>query len=213
MKLLTLLISLGFLFSFETLFAHPVSYKGAVGLMSYNTPEMNEVLLTYSLNSRVALAGFYLKDAKSEFYIPRVNLLAKRWNNNDSQGNIYLSLGSGHEKFNSKKYSTQLVEFVSDWEDRKYYVYFDHLYLKRENQDNHLLMSQHYNHSKLRIGTAPYLADYSDLNIWLILQGEKHLDENQIELTQFLRFYMKNVLWEVGARADGGWAFNYMVHF
>lgn len=197
----------------SSLWAHPTSYKGALGLMSYNTPEMNEILLTYSLEHNFAVAATYLRDSKSEFYIPRLNYLAKRWNNEDSQGNLYLSAGAGVEKFDSKSHGVKLAELVADWESRKYYVYFDHLYLDRENDENVLLPNKFYNHSRLRVGTAPFLADYSDLNIWLILQGEKHLDEDQIEMTQFLRFYMKNVLWEVGARFDGGWAFNYMVHF
>lgn len=193
--------------------AHPVSYKGAVGLMSYNTAEMNEILLTYSWNPHFALSGTYLRDSKSEFYIPRVNFLLKRWNNEESQGNVYFSGGAGYEKFSLKNYGVSLVEFVADWESRKYYIYFDHLYLNRANRDNSLLPDRDYNHSKLRIGTAPFLADYNDLNVWLILQAERHLDESNIEMTQFLRFYIKNTLWEIGARFDGGWGFNYMVHF
>jgi len=193
--------------------AHPVSYKGAVGLMSYNTPEMNEMLLTYSFTSRFAAAATYLRDSKSEFYIPRVNFLLNRWNNEDSQGNVYLSVGTGYEKFSSKTYNVSLAELVADWESRKYYIYFDHLYLNRSNDINISLPDRNYNHSKLRLGTAPFLADYNDLNVWLILQGEKHLDQSNIELTQFLRFYMKNTLWEIGAGFNGGWAFNYMVHF
>jgi hypothetical protein len=193
--------------------AHPVSYKEAVGLMSYNTPQMNEVLLTYSFTPQFALAATYLRDSKSEFFIPRANFLLKRWNKEDSQANIYLSGGAGYEKFGSRTYDARLGEVVADWESRKYYVYFDHLFINRDNQDNTLLPEKEYNHSKLRVGTAPFLADYEDLNVWLILQGEKHLNKPQIEMTQFLRFYMKNTLWEVGARFDGGWAFNYMVHF
>ena len=60
---------------------------------------------------------------------------------------------------------------------------------------------------------APFLADYTDLNVWFILQAEKQAGQKQIELTQFLRFYMKNTLWEVGAGFNGDWAFNYMIHF
>lgn len=193
--------------------AHPTSYKEAIGLMSYNTPKMSEVLLTYSLEHNFAIATTYLRDSNSEFYIPRLNYLAKRWNNDSSQGNLYLSAGAGIEKFNSKNYGVRLAEVVADWENRKYYIYFDHLYLKRDNESNPLLTHKDYNHSKLRIGTAPFLADYEDLNIWLILQGERHLDEQQVEMTQFLRFYIKNTLWEIGAGFDGGWAFNYMIHF
>jgi hypothetical protein len=193
--------------------AHPTSYKGAVGLMSYNTQKMNEVLLTYSVEHNFAIAVTYLKDSRSEFYIPRLNFLAKRWNNDSSQGNLYLSAGSGVEKFNSENYAVRLAEVVADWESREYYVYLDHTYLSRENETNSALVQKDYNHSKFRLGTAPFLADYDDLNVWLIIQAEKHLDEKHIELTQFLRFYRKNTLWEIGAGFNGGWAFNYMIHF
>lgn len=210
MKLLILNISI---FLSLQAWAHPTSYKGAVGLMSYNTPQMNEILLTYSLSHNFAIAATYLRDSKSEFYIPRVNFLAKRWNNEDSQGNIYLSAGAGQEKFESKIYGVRLAELIMDWESRKYYVYFEHLYLNRNNDNNVSLPEKAYNHLKFRVGTAPFLADYEDLNVWLILQAEKHLNQEQIEMTQFLRFYVKNTLWEVGAGFNGSWAFNYMIHF
>jgi hypothetical protein len=201
------------LFGQLTAWSHPTSYKDAIGLMSYNTPDMTEILLTYSISHKFAVATTYLRDSKSEFYIPRLNFLVQRWNNDDSQGNIYFSAGAGYEKFDSENRSVRLAELVMDWESRKYYVYMDHLYLNRDNEKNLLLKGTEYNHTKFRLGTAPFLADYNDLNVWFIIQAEKHLNEKQIEMTQFLRFYIKNTLWEVGARFDGGWAFNYMIHF
>ncbi len=211
MKITTLLLFASLITSLAV--AHPTSYKGATGLMSYNTPEMNEILLTYSLQHNFAVAAFYLRDSNSEFYVPRLNYLVKRWNNESSQGNLYLSAGAGVEKYNSEKYGVRLAELVADWESREYYIYLDHIYLNRDNELNPNLVQKNYNHTKFRVGTAPFLADYEDLNIWLIMQAEKHLDEKQIELTQFLRFYVKNSLWEVGAGFNGNWAFNYMIHF
>lgn len=200
------------LLSASAAIAHPVSYKGAFGVMSYNSAAMNEVLLTYSFSHRFALATTYLRESKSEFYIPRANFLVNRWNNEDSQGNFYLSAGSGIEKFNSTNYGVRLAEIVADWESRKYYTYFEHLYMKRGNDQNPLWLQQDDNHTKVRLGIAPFLADYEDLNVWFIAQLTKHNDE-QIQTTQFLRFYMKNVLWEVGAGFDGSFAFNFMIHF
>lgn len=191
--------------------AHPVSYKGATGIMSYNDPQMNEILLTYSFNYNFAIAHTYLKEKKSEFFIPRLNLLAQRWNNDDSQGNLYLSLGSGIEKYNLNNSNVGLAEVIADWESRKYYTYLEHLYLSRQNKDNLLWTEQDDNHTKLRLGFAPYLADYNDLNIWFIAQFTKHNSEN-ITTTQFFRFYIKNVLWEIGADLNGGFAFNLMLH-
>ena len=191
--------------------AHPVSYRDAIGIMSYNSPKMNEILLTYSLTPKFAAATTFLNDSQSEFYIPRANFLLKRWNNDDSQANIYLSGGVGSEKFNSTSYGVRLGEFVADWENRKYYTYFEHLYLNRDNDQSNLLPSKNYNHSKVRVGFAPFLSDYNELNVWFILQTEKHNNE-PLQTTQFLRFFMKNVLWEVGAGFDGSTAFNLMIH-
>jgi hypothetical protein len=142
--------------------AHPVTYKDGVSLVSNNASEMNEILLTYSFTSNFALAGTYLRDSTSEFYIPRFNLLLKRWNNENSQGNIYLSAGSGIEKYATKNYAVNLFEFSADWESRKYYLDFDHLYLSRSHNKNILIPDQHYNFTKIRAGTAPFLADYTD---------------------------------------------------
>jgi hypothetical protein len=192
--------------------AHPVSYQDGWGFMSYNSPDMTEILATYSFSPRVAIGHTYLRDSKSEFYIPRANFLIKRWNETDSQANFYLSVGSGIEKFGSEVSSAHLGEVVLDWESRKYYTYLEHLFVKRDNVQNLALRTQDYNHTKLRLGFAPYLADYEDLNIWFISQFEKHNDEEQIEAKQFLRFYHRNVLWEIGAGFDGSVAFNFMIH-
>lgn len=207
MRIITLLL---FFTSLKAI-AHPVSYKDAVGIMSYNNSQMNEILMTYSLSHRLALGHTYIREKKSEFYIPRVNWLAKRWNNDDSQGNLYLSAGSGVEKYNNSTSNVRLAEVIADWESRKYYTYLEHLYLLRDNKDNPIWTEKNDNHTKLRLGFAPFLADYSDLNIWFIAQVTKHNTEN-IETTQFMRFYMKNVLWEVGADFNGGFAFNFMIH-
>jgi hypothetical protein len=192
--------------------AHPVSYQDNIGIMSYNSQKMNDLLLTYSLTPRFAVAHTYIRDSKSEFYIPRANFLLKRWNETDSQANIYFSFGSGIEKFNSINSSAHLGELVLDWETRKYYTSLTHLYLRRDNQTNTALPLQDYNYTKARLGFAPFLADYEDLNVWFISQFEKRNDEAQIETMQFLRFYRKNVLWEIGAGFDGSLAFNFMIH-
>ena len=92
------------------------------------------------------------------------------------------------------------------------YVYFEHLYLKRDNTSNLAIATQDYNHSKFRLGFASFLGDYTDLNVWLVAQFETHNDQQPIEATQVLRFYIKNILWEVGAGFDGTLKFNFMIH-
>lgn len=211
MNLRTIALLVGVFLGAAPALAHPVSFQGGVGLMSYNSKNMTEILATYSVTSRFALAHTYFRQSDSEFYIPRANLLVKRWNNTDSQGNIYLSAGSGVENYNSNLTSTHLGEAVLDWESREFYVYLSHLYLRRDNTQNIELPSQDFNFTNLRLGFAPFLADYEDLNVWLIVQFQR-VNEMNTKTTQFIRFYRKNVLWEVGAGFDGSVAFNFMIH-
>jgi hypothetical protein len=196
----------------SAVYSHPVSYQGGIGIMSYNSPRMNEVLLTYSVKPWFAIAHTYLRDSDSEFYVSRLNFLLQRWNEEDSQANIYLSAGSGVEKVGEKSKPAHLGEIVADWESRKYYSYLEHLYLRRAEQENTVIEGRNYNHTKARFGFAPFLADYDELNIWFIGQFEKSNNEDKIATTQFLRFYRKNVLWEIGGGFDGTFAFNFMIH-
>lgn len=205
-------VLLGVLFLFGgQAWSHPVSYKGAVSLMSYNTSQMNELLLNYSLNHRVAVGGMYLQADKSELYLARANSLVKRWNNEDSQGNFYVSAGAGAEKYNSDVYGVRMLEVAADWESRKYYTTFEHLYLSRDNRSNPLWSQRDDHRTKVRLGFAPFLADYTDLNIWFITEFSKQNDK-PIGTTQLLRFYIRNVLWEIGSDFGGGYTFNFMIH-
>lgn len=182
--------------------------------MAGYSEKMSDLLLTYSLSHEMALGVNYLKEAKSEFYVPRINFLLQRWNYEDSQANIYLSLGTGYEKFENKNYSVNLGELVLDWETRKYYTYFQQTYLNRQNNQNSLLANLNYSRSKLRLGVAPYLADFKDLSSWVIAQIDTNtLNTNEVEMSQFLRFYYRNVLWEIGSNLDGKIKFNFMIHY
>jgi hypothetical protein len=219
MKLSNILYTLSFFAFSQILFGHPVNFKGSVGVMSYNSAAMNELSLSYSFTSRLALAGFFLREDDSEFYLVRGNILAKRWNNEKSQGNIYLGLGTGTENYHDRSFSAHMGEIVADWESRKYYILAKHLALKRDvgRADNRPQDDSH--HSSLRLGFAPFLADYKDLNIWLIAQFDQHnlrFDQFEeglpIEVTPYLRFYSRNVLWELGSSLNGSMKFNFMVH-
>lgn len=192
--------------------SHPVAFQGSTSVLSFNSKKMNELMLGYSFSPRLAVAATYLRDteSKSEFYIPRVNFLMKRWNREGSQGNIYITAGSGVEKQNSIFTGAHTGQLIADWESRTYYVSAEHTYIRRGYK--HPTESQDYNHSKVRAGFAPFKGDYNDLNIWFITQFDRHQDEDQIDATQFLRFYLKNVLWEIGASFDGSLAFNFMLH-
>lgn len=190
--------------------AHPVSFQGAVSLMSYNKEKENELLLTYSFTRWMAAGLTYLKMDDTEFAIPRINFLAQRWNNEDSQGNIYISAGYGTDRSYDEQKGVALGSIEADWESRKYYTSLQ--YSKYFRQDSDAIKRTDFEHIKARAGVAPYLAEFNDINAWLIVQLDKRNDE-AVQTTQFVRLFYKNILIEMGATIGGGWAFNYMVHF
>ncbi|MGE5085758.1 MAG: hypothetical protein ACM3MG_05610 [Bacillota bacterium] len=208
MKQLFIFISVAILTA--TGYAHPVSYQGATSLMSYNKENQNEILLTYSFKSYMAGGFYYFKDGQTEFTLPRLNYLAKRWNNEDSQGNIYLSGGYGYERSFAETTGAGFGAVDVDWESRKYYTAAGYQRLLRDHSKDN--SRPDFEVIKARSGVAPYLADFNEINAWFILQAEK-MNDKPVELTQFIRLFYKNVLIELGAGFDGGWAFNYMVHF
>jgi hypothetical protein len=64
-----------------------------------------------------------------------------------------------------------------------------------------------------RVGYAPFVAGYNDLNIWAIMQFDYNPDmRSEVQVTPFLRFYYKNVLWEMGASLRGNIYWQFMVH-
>lgn len=190
--------------------AHPVSYQGATSLMSYNKDAETEWMLNQSLRSYFAVGVQYTKTEYFELSLVRANLLAQRWNNENSQGNIYLSVGSGIEKSFGENKSASMGSIEADWESRKYYTSIQYNKFIRENSGN--IVRPDYETLKGRFGVAPYLADFNEINSWLILQFDK-TNQESIETTQFVRLFYKNTLIELGARIGGGWAFNYMMHF
>lgn len=156
----------------------------------------------------------YLEDEGQYFEMAGagVNTLLKRWNNPTSQGNVYLSLAQGREF--SKELSTRdvtKVDLDADWEDRRYYIATAYRRFFRSNHDNDPFKVRDLDIKKLRLGFAPYLGEFDELNTWFITEF-KQINSETIEVIPMLRFYYRNALWEIGSSLRGGWLFNFMLH-
>lgn len=199
------------LFSLFTLrgYAHPVSFQGATSLMSSNREGETELSLHYSLRYWMSLGINTYKFPEQEATFLRTNFLLKRWNNPDSQGNIYLGVGHGFDRLKdeadqkNKVVQRSMGSLEADWESRKLYISGLHTQFSESS----------YELSRLRMGIAPYLADYNDLNTWFIVQFDKVKGKDNIETTQFVRLFYRNMLIEIGAVYGGGFALNLMAHF
>lgn len=195
--------------------AHPVTYKGGYSFNFYNQPAMRDWSFQYSYSAKNSVAIRYLDfDQKNErkLYLGQFSWLAKRWYGDDFQGNLYFSFGLGNDqkmKVNNstKRSAAGLAAVEADWESRK--IYFSG---KAQVVGGGNFESIEY--FRLRAGFAPYVAEFESLHTWFIMQLENlHPAEHPVTLTPLLRFFYKNVLWEVGASSRGDYLLNFMVHF
>jgi len=187
-----------------------VAYQDSFGIMGVNQAFHTELFLNYSLTPYFAVGErsirFDTTDGIKQFFVPEADFLVHRWNQPESQANIYAGGGYGVESFQNQAQGVAMANVAVDWESRKYY-------LDTEFQSLLATDSKSYNSAKFRAGFAPYLAKFDELNTWFILQFETMpFVPNNPFLTPMVRLFYKNVLVEIGADFQGNWMFNYMIH-
>lgn len=191
-------------------YAMAVAYKDSFGIMAVNQSFHNELFTNYSFESNFAVGHRYIRyltsDGQRQFFVPEADFLIHRWNNTDSQGNLWFSGGFGAQSFLNNASGVGMGVFEADWESRRYY-------LDSEFQSLLGADSRWYNTGKIRAGIAPYLAEFNEINSWFIVQLESMpFVPDSPFLTPVVRLFYRNVLVEIGADFQGNWLFNYMVH-
>ncbi len=205
--------SLFYILSGNLVYAHPVAYAGSDSIMTWNSKEMSDWMYTHTFTPFYSLSArtqrIESKDGERRFYIPHLNFLVKRWNELNSQANIYLSVGHGGEQINRSLKDASLIAFETDWESRKYYVSLREeaiLTYTKNNKDIYM--------TKVRTGFAPYIANFNELNSWFILEAEKKSRSiDNFTLIPYVRFFYHNVLTEFGVSQKGETQFNFMIHY
>jgi hypothetical protein len=193
--------------------AHPVIYKDGIMLGTANMSMYSDNEVNYSFHQQWSTGINHLRFTKDETNVEmgllRLNHLLKRWNQDESQGNIYLISGigvadSGFDQVSSK--AAYLGGIETDWESRTLLASFKYTHF---NSPDLLDIGM----SKARIGFSPFEASFDKLQTWIMLQGMyiKGVDKNVI-VTPMIRLFYNNVLWEMGSSIRGEWMFNFMVH-
>ncbi len=190
--------------------AHPVAFEGSFGIMGYHSAAMTDLELNYSVKHWLAPSLQYLRftegTSRPDVLLAKLNLLAKRWNGADYQGNIYLHGGYGQSRLSGRSRGAYHLGATGDAETRKVYG-LAQLDLVRSSQGTEVLFW------KARAGFAPYVASFEKLHSWLILEANrKSVGDRRVEIVPYLRFFYENVLWEVGASLQGELHFNYIIH-
>lgn len=204
------LFLLFFLARLGTAHAHPVAYQGAIGLMGYHQADMLEWQALYSVTSWFSFGVDYSWDRMNgperQVAVGRVNWLAHRWNGRDYQANLYLSAGAGMLERLGTTQGTGLAAVEADYETRK--VYFS------GKVQSVLAKGAGFSSYQLRAGVAAYPGEYEGLNTWGIVQLQYFPEaaSDQLRVGPVVRFFYRNVLWELGVTSEGLWNFNFMFH-
>lgn len=192
-------------------FAHPVPYKGAIGVMTWNQSFMSDNWLTYSFHSRAAIAArnmrFEVPEGRMKFYAPQLDYLVKRWNELNSQTNVYAYGAYGPMSMSGQTKAAGLLGLEADAESRKYYVSakYEKMWSK---------LGPGFYHVEGRIGAAPYEAEFNEVASWFMIQYQWHpMLVSKDSLTPLIRLFYKNVLLEVGVSTKAEWMTNFMFHF
>ena len=191
--------------------AKPVSFKDGYGVMSSFTPERFDTELNYSYSNRqaVGISTIQLLDEADtpRFYFAQLNFLARRWNELESQANLYVSLGAGELRLHDTSDLAGLVALEADYETRRIYTALTVEHLQAEE-------SHDYTRLRYRAGVAPYLAPFDSLQTWIIGQVEFNPDlVEELTVTPLLRFFYNNLALELGSSVKGEIFLATMIHF
>jgi len=192
--------------------ANPISFKDGYGIMSSYSEDRFDTELNYSLTNRHAVGIstinlFNNEEGSAHFQFAQFNYLIKRWNELESQANIYISSGLGARHLESDDAVAGLLALEGDYETRRIYTSLLAETLQSESDDD-------FNRLRYRAGIAPYLAPFKSLQTWLITQIEYTPElEDRLTVTAFLRFFYNNLALEAGASVDGKVFVGTMIHF
>lgn len=198
------------LFSLKA-FAHPVAYKDAVGVMTWNQSYLTDDWVTYSFRPDSAVAARFMRfdmpEGRAEYYAPQLDYLVQRWNETDSQANIYVYGAYGTLKLQNKSEGNALAGIEADAESRKYFISG-----KYEKMWGNL--GPDFYNSEFRLGVAPYEAEYNEIASWFMVQYQYHpMLLKKEALTPLIRLFYKSVLLEAGVSTDADMMLNFMFHF
>lgn len=185
--------------------ANPTSYPGGTMVMIENSAMENSLLANYTFapNYAIGYRALYDRDTQATFHGAQLNYLAKRWNNSDSQGNIYFSGAVGAIDMPSRSDNAWepagLVGMQADWESRRYFTLYENKWKVADDK------SQTEFTQTARLGVAPYVAEFGSLHTWLMVQFDHTPDQqDHFSTTPLVRFFYNAYLLEAGYNIDEG---------
>lgn len=194
--------------------SRPVSYPGGWTAIFMNNGDAHSALIHYSPSAKysIGLRSEYRRDGEYSLTSLQMNNLLKRWNQKNSQANLYLQSGVGIAVSNSAMSGDQTAPaffsgFAFDWETRRYFLSYENRYIEASDIDDFYMQN-------MRFGIAPYIAGFGSLHTWLMLEVEHEPeDEDTFTVTPILRLFKGVHLAEVGISSDNDFIFNWTIRF
>jgi len=188
--------------------ARPVSYPGGWTGMVSRDADRDDLEVHYSPTARYALGyrAEYDRTDNTTMHSLFSNYLLKRWNNPESQGNIYLRGGVGLLDRDENTTGAGFYGFQADWETRQIFTSYENT-VRYKGDDPSFAQAA-------RVGFSPILTGYDEVAPWLMLEV-KHEPESTdpVTLTPLLRLMYHTTMLELGASDQGDVMLHLMKRF
>ncbi len=184
--------------------ARPVSYPDGWMAMTTNDSMENSAMLSYSPTAKDAFGvrTDYMRNDETWLHTLTYNRLLQRWNNSDSQANVFLMTGAGFGDDHGDVAPAGFAGIEADWESRRYYLSYENRFIASSVNDQ-------YFDQKARVGIAPYIADYKDVHTWLMFQVQNNPSaDDKFIVTPLIRLFNTGFLTEVGYSSNKTLLFN-----
>jgi hypothetical protein len=196
--------------------AKPIAFAGGTtAMVEYGAGTMAEAQVFFAPSHRYSVGGGYLMldsdvdGSERNIAYARANWLAKRWNLEAAQANVFVWGGAGGASGNDfgGDVFTGNAGAQADYETRRVYAS-----LKTDFYD-----SSEFTHriDTLQLGVAPYEHEYDQLAVWLLVQGRTYTGDlyRGTEWAALLRLFKGSVWLEAGVTEDGKLQSMLMVNF
>src|SRR4029078_5497825 len=165
-KVLVLLLCFLVLIAVETAETKPLSYVGGLMVMQENDETGHTLTIDYTFDPHFAL-GVYSKyeiNERDNFWMvgPTLNTFIKRWNLPDGQGNIFNMTGAGMARQGSRNEPAAWTTMMVDYETRRLFASYEVRFMDARDIESSVWQRAY-------LGVAPYLANYDQLNTWMLI--------------------------------------------
>jgi hypothetical protein len=196
--------------------AKPIAFAhGTTVMAEYGAGTMKEAQVFYAPRYFLSLGPGYLElesdidHRRREITYARVNYLAKRWNMEAAQANVFVWGGAGQaylSEINDHQFTGNAGAQI-DYETRRVY----------SSLKTDLYRSADFSHriDTLQLGLAPYKHDYDTLATWVVVQARRFTGEihDGTEWALLLRLFKGGGWIAAGVTDDGKLQVMAMVNF